>query len=171
MADDEWDDALGDKAQPTVSPDVVRKLLEMNPSLRERGMTTNIAMNQMTDAQAQKQFADAQGKKPASTGVAAKPVTRPPAASNTDIVAAFRELKKRLGDGNKRIDDDMQKLKKQREELAVAMRDELTNWILKNDPDMRSPVTQSMLDQEKAFLLQLGFTVKAYVEQRTRNTK
>lgn len=168
---DDWDDALGNKANPTVSPDVVRKLLEMNPSLRERGMTTNIALNQMNDAQAQKQVAEAQPKKPTSSAVAAKPGTKPPAAPNADIVAAFKELKKRLSDGNKRIDDELAKLKKQRDELAMAMRDELTNWILKNDADMRSPVTQSMLDQEKAFLAQVGFTVKAYVEQRTRKSK
>src|SRR4051794_17893636 len=123
MADDEWDDALGDRAQQTVSPDVVRKLLEMNPALRERGMTTNIAMDQMNQAQTQKAVAEAHAKKPASAGLTQKPAsagaTQKPASGGAtqkpsskgvqgggDVVSAFKELKQRLATGNGRIDEE-----------------------------------------------------------------
>ncbi|MCC6808180.1 MAG: hypothetical protein IT381_12215 [Deltaproteobacteria bacterium] len=178
MADDDWDDALGDRAQQTVSPDVVRKLLEMNPALRERGMTTNVALDQANQAQTQKAIAEAQAKKPASVGVtkpASVGATQKPASkgveASSDVVSAFKELKTRLANGNKRIDEEMAKLKKAKDELSHQMRAQLVDWLMQNDPDMRSPVTQSVLDQEKAFLQQVGFTVKGYVEERTKKAK
>lgn len=175
--DDDWDDALGERAQQTVSPDVVRKLLQMNPALRARGMDTGMALEQMNQAQAQKTVENA---KPKSTGTTQKPATQKPMTGKpttgapggqNDVMAALKELKLRQQAGNKRIDDELAKLKKAREDLAAGLRDQWIDWLLANDPDMRSPVTQGMLEKEKDFLQQIGFTVKGYIEHRTRTGK
>lgn len=153
--DDDWDDVLGDRAKQTVSPDVVRKLLEMNPALRERGMTTNVALDQMNDAQAKKPTT----QKPASTsGNSAK----------NDLISAMKELRTRLDNGNARIDAEMAKLKKAREDLATAMRAELTQWFVTNDPSISSPVSQRVLNHEKAFLQAIAFSIDRYVDERSR---
>ena len=167
--DDNWDDALGDRAQQTVSPDIVRKLLEMNPALRESGMTTNATVEHVQRAhqQAAKTPAPA-AKKPASMGIVNQ---APRAGSDGDIVSAFGEMKRRLGAENKRIDEEIARLKKSREDAATQTRDRVRQWLIEHDPDVRSPVTQSVLDQEKAFLQQVGFTVKGYVEERTKKAK
>ena len=38
--------------------------------------------------------------------------------------------------------------------MASATGVQLTEWLLANDPDIRSPLTQSRLEQEKAFVQQ-----------------
>ena len=163
MSDDDWDDVLGDRAKQTVSPDVVRKLLEMNPALRERGMTTNIAMGQMNEAQANKPASGAVVKKPMSSASTSRPQSGGP-----DLFSAVNELRTRLVSGSKRIDDEIARLTKEKAALTHAMRDQLTQWFVANDPNIQSPVSQRVLDQEKKFFDQLGFTIDGYIAARTK---
>lgn len=151
----DWGDALDDRAQQTVSPDVVRKLLEMNPALRESGMTTNAMVNQAKKAHAQA----ASGQRGAANTTAA-PVD--------DIFTVLGDWKRELAVEQQRIDTEIERLNKQRKEVAALTKEKMMRWLGANDPDMRSPVTQQVLEQEKPFLDQLGFSVKEYVARRLK---
>ncbi len=161
---DSWEDALGERAQQTVSPEMVRKLLEMNPALREAGMTTNGAIDQVQQAHLKTANEASANKKPASVGIAATGRSGTPPGG--DIVQAFGDFKQKLAAERKRIDDEMEKLKKAKDDSLAQTRERVTQWLLQNDPDMRSPVTQTLLEKEKAFLDLIGFSVKGYVEKR-----
>ena len=152
----DWDDALGDRKVQTVSPDLVRKLLAMNPALREQGLNTNFAT-----AQAQKaQIAAAQGHKAPAAGQSQ--------TSNDDIFTAFASMKGDLGTQQKQIDIEVERLTRERDALRTATLERVHRWLQTNDPDMRSPVTQQVLEQDKKFLDEIGFNVKDYVAARLK---
>ena len=151
--------------------DALAEIAYLGPERQDRyhryGWNATVEHVQRAHQQAAKTPAPA-AKKPASMGIVNQ---APRAGSDGDIVSAFGEMKRRLGAENKRIDEEIARLKKSREDAATQTRDRVRQWLIEHDPDVRSPVTQSVLDQEKAFLQQVGFTVKGYVEERTKKAK
>lgn len=152
----DWDDALGDRKVQTVSPDMVRRLLEMNPALRAQGLNTNYAVAQAHKAQNQA----AQGHKAPAAGQSQ--------TSNDDIFTAFASIKGELATQQKAFDTEIERLTREKKNALTATLDRVQRWLQANDPDMRSPVTQQVLEQDKNFLDAIGFTVKDYVATRLK---
>src|SRR5262245_35888068 len=119
---DQWD-ALDaeDNPAPGVSPEIARALLATNPALREGGMNTDLVI---------KQSAAAPG--------AQKPVQKAAAAPGASLADTAKQLEKGLADAQARFNADKK-----------ALLTQLTQWLTVNDPELRSPFTQQVLDQKK----------------------
>ncbi|MCC6810607.1 MAG: hypothetical protein IT381_24465 [Deltaproteobacteria bacterium] len=147
--DDPWQTLDSQQAQG-ISPEMARKLLSMNPAMRERGMTT---------AQLVKDSASA---KPGSVKPAAK--AAPEGGFETELV----ELKNKLDAEEKRIAEAQKQLEQARAEAKQASFHGVVKWLLSKDPDITSPLNQQVLKDEAAFLQRVGFDMKKYGEERKK---
>ncbi|MCC6808660.1 MAG: hypothetical protein IT381_14645 [Deltaproteobacteria bacterium] len=139
-----WSSTLEDEEdEQGVQRDIARKILAMNPSLREAGMDTMRAVEQ-SKARDPKAAATSSGQK----------------ASAGRVVDAIAEGKQKLDSEEKRIDQELLRLQKERAGLKAVALDRFMRWLAVNDPELRSPVTKQTLEDEKAFLTKLGFKGK-----------
>ncbi len=155
---EDWELALREKAQPGLSPELARKLLSMNPALRDRGADTASLV-----AEAQKARS---GIRPPSAGNA-QPAPNQDAA--TDGLAAVDALKQAFTDTNKQLDLEQKRIQEERSSNISRTLDAFHQWLRDNDPQLRSPFTQQLLSDEKRFLDALGFSVKAYMDWLRKN--
>lgn len=138
---DEWDELEQAEPTPGISPEIARALLNTNPALREGGMTTDLMIKQRN----------------AATPVANKPMAAAKSSASSSLADTAKLLEKGLADAQARFNADKK-----------ALLDQLTSWLSINDPELRSPFTQQVLEQKKALLASLGFDVKAYVASRMK---
>ncbi len=155
QSNDDWDDALGDRKVQTVSPEMVRKLLEMNPALRAQGLNTHGAVAQAQQAH----IRAAQGQRPPKAAAA---------SGGDDIFAAFKSFESDLLAEQQRVASEISRLQQDSAKAKIAALDRVHHWLQSNDPNVSSPVTQQVIEQSKAFLDGIGFSVKAYVAERLK---
>lgn len=144
-----WDELAGEEKPAGMSADMARKLLEMNPALRNQGLSTDVIVNR-----------------------APQPGGPKPQAQKAQ---GFLELVALTVDGvtaeHRKIDEEIAALQRRK----LAARDEaqqaIIKWLLGNDPDMLSPVTQRVIEQHKAVLEKIGFTVQGYLAERGKRMK
>lgn len=139
----------GGQAPVGISPAVASALLRLNPQLREQGHTTASLVAGSQQA----------GHGKATTKKAAAP------ASVVGAFEHFENVKKRVeqaeGLAQKRAAEAQQALRASlEEELKLFER-----WLLSNDADLRSPITQEAIERYSVLLQKLGFTVKGYVNR------
>src|SRR5687768_10721081 len=87
--DDEWGSILGKHKEVALAPDVARRLLELNPAMREKGMNTNMVVEQSRQASKAKQQAKSGQAKPE-----AAPGAKPSSAGNESIMDVMTRLKR-----------------------------------------------------------------------------
>jgi hypothetical protein len=145
--------------QVGISPDLARKLLEMNPKLRNDGFDTVGLVNQSQNA--------AVGKPPPKpTAPAAKPTQ--PTAPSESVVDTLAAIGKSLGEAEQTIDREIAALQDKKKQASAAALAQWIAWLQAHDPELRSPFTQEVLADEKALLDRLGFSVKDYVALRKK---
>lgn len=153
-SDDPWDSVLGDKKEPTMTPDLAHKLLEMNPELRKKGASTGWVVNQA-------QKAALKGKRATATPE--------PASKSGDVFAKIDELKQRVQKEQERLRAEIQRLKDAEAAVKIQARDDFVRWLIDNDPDARSPIVQQVLADEKNFLDGVGFSIRYYIDEKKRS--
>ncbi|MCC6808658.1 MAG: hypothetical protein IT381_14635 [Deltaproteobacteria bacterium] len=160
---DPWDGVLGEQEQDAIPPDLARKLLDLNPALREAGEDT-MRMVERSRKQASAQATAAQ------TGAA--PIAATTAIpKSTRIIDALADVKAALDRDEKRVDAEIKKLQAEKSALKPAVLDRFCRWLSEHDPDLRSPVTQQALEDEKAYLTKIGFSVKGYIAAQRKGAK
>lgn len=166
MGDDKklsgWATSLDDEGDTDgVQADIARKILAMNPALREAGVDT------MTVLEKTKQHGAAQ------KGAAKAPAPQSGSApvATTRVVDAVAEIKKSLAADERRLDAEIARLQQEKANLKGAALGKLADWLAVNDPDLRSPVTQATLEDEKRFLDGIGWSVKRYIELQKKRPK
>ena len=146
MGDDSWDDDVESARKAGVTPEVARKLLQMNPSLRDQGHTTARLVEQSS-------------KQPG-------PKSTPPVRADGESVYEF--LKRLFADTKAtedRIAAERKKLAAEEASLNQTVVSAFEQWLLKNDADLRSPVTQSAIEKHQKDLQKAGFTVGSYIKK------
>ena len=138
----------------------MRRLLATNPALRNQGLNTASAATMMQQARA-----GAGARTPNESGKAR------PAVSGPDVVALANEIKETLSKERKRLDAEQAELHKRRAHLHSETRQRLEQWLEANDPDVRSPVTQKILERDKAVFAEIGFSLNAYVDRRINKVR
>ena len=146
-------------AEDGISDEMVRKLLTLNPALRNQGMNTESTVTMMQRARGSAAAA-ATSSKPA---VAARV-----SESAGGVITAVREMQTKLAAGRAEIDSEMAALHKRRASLNAEALAAFTAWLEKNDADVRSPVTQKVIEREKTFFNDIGFTIDGYVDRRMK---
>jgi hypothetical protein len=144
-----WDELSSDEKPAGMSPDMAKKLLAMNPALRQQGFSTEGI-------------------------VAQKPVRQTPKASASAavgfdalVVAASGEL----AEERKLIAKEIEALERRGAEAKARALDRIGAWLLSNDPNMLSPVTQAAFNKHKPLLDSLGFSLPAFLEARAKGVK
>ncbi len=168
------------------TPEHMRKLVKMNPRLRPEGLDTNQAADQLRDAMEQaKQFAAAQRAGKATTaapsalgvtGVAAPPQSGQSLVQVLDAVRAWlKNEQQQVEQHEKQAQAELQAAQKKLSELAArktqlkgAACDRFIDAMLAIDPNMTSPKTNVVLQSEKAFLDQIGFSPQRLLERERR---
>lgn len=149
---DEWDD-LADKAaaEQGISPEIARAVLATNPTLRAGGMSTDMLVKQSKPNQQQ-----------------GKVAPKPGAPASGSLVDVSKVLDKRLADAKTKREKDIADAEQHFAAEKKALLESLTQWLHQNDPELRSPFTQQVLEQKKALLQAIGFDVKAYVAAKMK---
>jgi phosphoenolpyruvate-protein kinase (PTS system EI component) len=136
---DEWDDLEeAEKDTSGISPEIARALLNTNPALRQGGMNTDLLIKQ---------------RKGAAPATPEKKESR----SEQSLADMAKTLEKRLQDAQTQLANEKK-----------ALLESLVQWLKLNDPELRSPFTQQVLEQKKALFSAIGFDVKAYVAARMK---
>ena len=149
----QWDVLEEDKGLEGVSPEIAHALLEMNPALRAKGMNTNLVIEQSKK----------QSPQPA------KPTTS--AETSASILTAVTKLKQGVATEDKLLGEEITKLQTKRAQIKVQAAEKLIQWLMHFDPELRSPMTQQVLESEKPFLDGIGFSIKRYVEARKKDAR
>lgn len=151
-----WADSLdGEEDEGGVQADIARKILALNPKLRDAGLDTG----GMVEKTKQRDAQPAATPRPAGASV----------PSGNRIIDAFSEVKKQLDSDERRADAEIARLQKERVGAKTQALDRVMRWLSANDPDLRSPVTQAMLADEKAFLERIGFSIKRYMDAQKKS--
>jgi hypothetical protein len=150
---DAWDelDAADGGGNRGISPEIARALLNTNPAMRDGGMTTDMLVKTV--------------QKNPKAGAAAAPAKAAQSDSFTDTA---KTLEKRFAEAKSKRDREMAEADARFVAERKALLDAMTDWLVKHDPELRSPFTQQMLEQKKAFFQALGFDVKQYVASRMK---
>lgn len=154
---DEWDelvDASGAPDTTGISPEIARRVLDMNPRMRDEGKDTAWLVN---ESQANKLKGGAQPGKAAPPG-------NKPARPSESVVATVGALKAQMADAEKRHAKEVAEAQARLAQTKAQTLDALVSWLKQNDPELRSPFTQQVLEEDKAFFDKLGFSLKRYVE-------
>ncbi|MCC6808717.1 MAG: hypothetical protein IT381_14930 [Deltaproteobacteria bacterium] len=164
----DWNNlAAEDEQRLGVSKDVLRKLMQMNPNLRG-GRSTEDLMRQVKTT-----MKDAPSQKPASVGVASgKPpppksaVQSPQQKGGGDILDAVVAARADFEHQMKRFDAEQKRIQDERAAYQQKTLLKLIDECLAVDPGLTSPKSQYVLQQEKAFLDKLGFSMQKLVERQ-----
>ena len=150
---DAWDelDAADGGGNRGISPEIARALLNTNPAMRDGGMTTDMLVKTVQKT-----------TKPGAAPAIAKP------ALNDSFTDTARALEKRFAEAKAKRDKELAEAEGRFAAERKALLDSMIDWLGKHDPELRSPFTQQMLEQKKAFFQTLGFDVKQYVASRLK---
>jgi hypothetical protein len=161
--DEGWQDLLGQKKTRGITKEVARRLLELNPKMREGGLDTAAVMDQSKRARDQEKIPEKTQARPG----AQQPIS-------DDISKEVGRLKRELEVEEATIareeaglKSELAKLVARRESAKLKTRDAVASWLEKNDPQVRSPVTQQVLADEKPTLERVGFTMSFFLKRRT----
>lgn len=154
-AADEWGAQLDGKDAPAVglNREMLRKALSLNPALKKHNTTTDI-MEQLEKASSERKVV--QSEEPSERRVV------------TDLVEGMVQVRDRYLDDKKRLRAEIAKLQAQEKELAPKALDRVLDMILQIDPNMTSVQTTTMLDMEKTFLNEVGFTPRKVIEKKLK---
>ena len=153
---DAWDDldAADGGANRGISPEIARALLNTNPAMRDNGMTTDLLVKTIQ-----------KNPKPGAAvapGAAAKP------AMTDSFIDTAKALEKRFAEAKSKRDKELAEAESRFVAERKVLLDSMIDWLVKHDAELRSPFTQQMLEQKKAFFTTLGFDVKQYVASRMK---
>lgn len=160
-----------DDGAPTAkdSPDHIKKLLKMNPAMKPVGMDTNQAAENLLGAMQQaKQFKAAQ-QAPQNASLVQlldnvrtwmKQEQTQLNQTEKDLQAEIAGLQKKLGENAKR-----------KTELQSAACERFMDAMLAVDPNMTSPKTNVVLQSEKSFLDQIGFSPQKLMEHERKKKR
>lgn len=155
-----WAGSLDDEEEDKgVQADIARKILALNPSLRDAGVDTMRAV-ESTKARDEKKVDQP------DAGVKGSAAPKP--VQGNRIVDAIADVKRTLDTDDKRLEAEIARLTKERAGLKNAALERIMRWLQSNDPDLRSPVTQAMLQDEKPFLDKIGFSIKKYIDAQKK---
>lgn len=144
-----WDEAADDVAKPVgVSATVAKALLAMNPALRDQGLDTMKLVRQSQDAAVPQQ-----GSK------AAKP------SAKQGVYELLRALDADVKKRDAELMAQIAQLEVDRKKLAAQAREAVSKWLVDNDPDILSPVTQGALKDFTALITAIAFKTQDYVAQ------
>lgn len=145
--DDPWE-KLDAQQKDGLSPEMARKLLAMNPAMRDRGMNTQ---NLVADSQKK-------GAKPAAVA----------STSDKGLHSELEAIRRHLDDEEKRITEAQKQLERDRILAKEKSFASLVKWLLAKDPDITSPLNQQALKDEATLLGRIGFDMKRYAEARKK---
>jgi hypothetical protein len=129
----------------------VQKAIALNPSLRAQVADAGSLIERLGEAKAD--------------GPAVKGQKSAAPRSLTDVV---RDLKASLDEQRKAIAVERAALDKRDRELRPVVCEQLIDAVLAIDPNMTSPKTAYLLQQERAFLDAIGFSTQRLVERESR---
>jgi hypothetical protein len=156
-----WNDlAAGDEERLGVSKDVLRKLMQMNPNLRG-GKSTEDLMRQV------KTTMKDSGKPGAPAGGAAQKT----GTAKGDILDSVLAAKTEFEAASKRYEVEMKRLQEEKTATQQKLLLKLIDECLATDPGLTSPKSQYVLQQEKAFLDKLGFSMQKLVDRQKQLKK
>lgn len=157
-----WNElAAEDEQRLGVSKDVLRKLMQMNPNLRG-GKTTEDLMRQVKST-----MKDAPKPVAVQSNTAQKPGSAiSPGAARSDILDSVINAKAEFDKEMKRVDAEVKRLTEERVAFQQKALMKLIDECLAIDPGLTSPKSQYVLQQEKAFLDKLGFSMQKLIERQ-----
>lgn len=171
----DWNQFLeGDEKKLGLSKDVVRKLREMNPALKDGSSTEDFLKNvrsQVKSGPTSPAVARAPGAA-SPVGVKTGPLTPHAAPTAGDLLTAVAALKLAHDQENLKLDEEMKRLVAQQRANKDTTCAKLLDAVLDIDPGLTSPKSNFVLAQEKKFLDGVGFSMEKLVErQRSRPVK
>jgi len=167
----DWNQFLeGDEKKLGLSKDVVRKLREMNPALKDGSSTEDFLKNvrsQVKSGPGAPALARAPGAA-SPVGVRTGPQA-PIAAPAGDLLTAIAAIKAAHEQENFKIEEEIKKLQALQAGSRGSTLDKLIDAILDIDPGLTSPKSNYVLTQEKKFMDSVGFSMERLVDrQKTR---
>lgn len=143
-----WDAfQLKDDKKAGLSPEMAKALLAMNPALREQGFCE---------------------KKLVAASQAPQTVQPVAAKSTESLLEVVAGETTRLAEAQRAADDAIAKLKAEKDAAKAAALAAVYAWLCKRDPDLLSPLTQRVLQQQKEKLAAIGFTIDGYMAARKK---
>jgi hypothetical protein len=179
MADNKksWNElAEDDDKQLGVSKDVLRKLMQMNPTLRG-GQSTEDLMKSVKSTLGQSGSAGQTAAAPKAVAPAPKTVTAAPKTTASapkavaDVLDVVTNARAEFERETQRFEAELKKLKTERDALVSRLCLGVIDQCLAIDPNLLSPKTQLVLKDEKAFLDKIGFTVQKMIERQKTKPK
>lgn len=167
----DWNQFLeGDEKKLGLSKDVVRKLREMNPALKDGSSTEDFLKNVRSQVKMPAGAAPVTRAPGAASPVGIK--TGPPVAAAAhvgDLLTAVATIKTAHEHETAKLDDEIKKLQGMQANMRGSTLDKLIDAILDIDPGLTSPKSNYVLGQEKKFMDSVGFSMERLVErQKTR---
>jgi hypothetical protein len=144
----------GEAATPAASVEMVRKALALNPKLKGKASTLDIT-EQVERAAAE------------------RPLAPTPSAEKkeavTDLLEAMTQARERFDAELDRLTKEEKRAQEEKKALFIRTLDRVNEVIMTIDPNMTSPRTMVVLEDEKEFLKRISFDVRKLVEkQRAR---
>jgi hypothetical protein len=146
VAQANWGAVLAKAKAMGLTPALARKILDMNPKLRQAGFDT-VSLVAQSNAAEQSKGAPRKEEPPAERSV----------------FALLAERRRDLDERQAQAEREIARLKGELDAYRRTTCGELTRWLMANDRELRSPVTQQALSEENDFLICVGFSVKDYV--------
>ena len=149
-----WGETVQESATPSagMSSEMVRKAMQLNPKLRGNRSTVDV-LNELEAAAGQKPL----------TAAPAKAEAPEPA---TDVMQVVAQTKDRWKSDMDRLLKDEQRILAEKKALTQRSLDRVIEIIISVDPNLVSPRTLMLLDDEKAFLREIGFDVRKVVDKQ-----
>ena len=153
--DDDWEnEVLGDKKEAGITVDAARKLLEINPGMRQKGVDTNFIVKQSEQA-----------KSAPSSFTKAPPKNREPAFESAKDVDHLLELTGKGYQQEKReLESELSIIQAKLNGLKGRYCRSMMNRLVDLDRNLTSPLTQAALTQHKSIVTEIGFTPQKFME-------
>ena len=163
------------------SKDILQKALALNPNLKGDQNTAEFladaaaAQKEHAEKKIEKAEVAARAAEPAkpSRGLV-QPVAPPPKNTTTDFANILEATKAWLQAETARVDQDLAETQRElaaapgrKTASAEAVRNELLDVLIKVDPNLLSPKTKGLLEEEAKFLKIIGFAPDQ-IKQRMR---
>jgi len=160
---DDDGDAVAPAAQgSTMSMDMLRKALTLNPQMKGNQSTQEV-MTALEKAKLQ-----------GGTAAASKQATPSPTGSSSaggeDFADVVMKQRKRYMTERLRLRDQQAAIEKQIAALGPSVQSHLIAAVHRIDPNMTSPKTKAVLEIEKPFLDEVGFSAKAVAQQQLKRS-
>jgi hypothetical protein len=160
----DWNElASEDEERLGVSKDVLRKLMQMNPKLRGGASTEDLMRQVKTTMKGAEPTPAQSAQKPAPQK---SPLSAQSGGQKGDVLDAVLEARTDFDAQMKRFDAELKKLQDERVAYQQKLLLKLIDECLAIDPGLTSPKSQYVLQQEKAFLDKLGFSMARLIERQ-----